>query len=465
MASSGGPLASLILGTNFPIFSPGTGCVPEHWQAKATDVIFPLLSSCPRVVPSRTPQATIAVLLEEKVQAEQRAADVCRAASESRSETARVRKQETSTLNGHRAVAGVIGGTNSKVYPAVQTGSWKVHAALESCENQSSGEQNNADQNDNSHGSRVGAGNSMQEAVQEFSNTDTEARAAENDRVRGQAEAAMTRASENATAVEEESPGRPRQLTRVAAADRKASSETALGRTEKALRAARTDAERLRGELERARAMETTTRAEAEGEKNESMRKIARLEGGLRKAVVEHDRSRERAQVELGQLRATLERREREECAERAANRVSPAVEKEEATTVEAAVERGRSLENSRDELRVAEEAVAEAMEEVAFLREELARSAETAARAKEGQETAETRVSEVEGRLEGLTEEHDLFRKGVEERLETFRTAFEEESQGNGAQVNTLLKHVHSNQTKITSLETSVWDDPLMCG
>ncbi|CAM9932857.1 unnamed protein product [Ectocarpus sp. 6 AP-2014] len=386
-------------------------------------------------------QAAIAVLLEEKVQAEQRAADACRAASESRSETARLRKQadeilhareqEASTLNGNRTVAGMTGGTHSKVIPAVETRSWKVHAALESSENQSRGEQNTAGHNGSSCGGRVGTGNSMQEAVQEFNLADGEVEAVGNDRVRGQTEASMTRASEHATAVEAESQGTSRQLTRVAAAERTASRDTALGRIEKALRGARTDAERLRGELKRARAMETTTRAEAEGKNNESMRKIAQLEGSLRKAGAEHDRSRERAQVELGQLRATLERREREERAERAANGVSSAVETEEAT-VEAA---GRSLENSRDELRVAEEAVAKATKEVAFLREELARSAETAARSKEGQETAETRVAELEGTLEGVAEEHVLFRKGVAERLETLRAAFEEENQQNGAQ------------------------------
>ncbi|CBN80172.1 hypothetical protein Esi_0116_0046 [Ectocarpus siliculosus] len=389
-------------------------------------------------------QAAIAVLLEEKVQGEQRAGDACRAASESRSETARLRKQadgilhareqEASTLNGNRTVAGMIGGTHSKVLPAVETRSWKVHAALESSENQSSGEQNTAGHNDSSCGSRVGTGNSMQEVVQEFNMADGEVEAVGNDRVRGQTEASMTRASEHATAVEAESQGTSRQLTRVAAAERTASRDTALGRTEKALRGARTDAERLRGELERARAMETTTRVEAEGKNNESMRKIAQLEGSLRKTVAEHDRSRERAQVELGQLRATLERREREERAERAANGVSSVVETEEAT-VEAAGERGGSSENSRDELRVAEEAVGKATKEVAFLREELARSAETAARSKEGQETAETRVAELEGALEGVAEEHVLFRKRVEERLETLRAAFEEENQENGAQ------------------------------
>ncbi|CAM9186817.1 unnamed protein product [Ectocarpus sp. 4 AP-2014] len=389
-------------------------------------------------------QAAIAVLLEEKVQAEQRAADACRAANESRSETARLRKQadeilhareqETSTLNGNCTVARMIGGTNSKVYPAVETRSWKVHAALKSCENQSSGELNTAGQNDDSCGSRVGTGDFMQEVVQEFNMADGEVAAAENDQVRGQAEAAMTRASEHATAVESESQRTSRQLTRVAAADRTASSETALRRAEKALRAARTDVERLGGELERARATETTTRVEAEGKNNESMRKIARLEGSLRKAATEHERSRERAQVELGQLRATLERREREERAERAANGVHSTVKREEAT-IEAAGERGRRLENSRDELRVAEEAVAIATEEVAFLREESVRLAETAARSREGQETAETRVAELEGTLEGVVEEHVLFRKGVEERLETLRAAFEEESQENGAQ------------------------------
>lgn len=419
--------------------------------------MFSLLPPYPLVVLSRTSQAAIAVLLEEKVQVEQRAADACRAASESRSETARLRKQadeilhareqETSTLNGNRTVTEMIGGTNSKVYAAVETRSWKVHAALESFENQSSGEQNKAGPNDNSCGSRVETGDSMQEVVQEFNMADGEAEAAENDRVRGQADAAMTRASERATTVKAESQGTSRQLTRVASAERTASSETALGRTEKALRVARTDVERLRGELERARAMETTTRAEAEGKNYESMRKIARLEGSLRKAVAEHDRSRERAQMELGQLRATLECREREERAERAANGVSSAVERQEAT-VEAAGEQGRSLENSRDELRVAEEAVAKATEEVAFLREELARSAETAARSKEGQETTETRVAELEGTLEGVAEEHVLFRKGVEERLETLGEAFEEESRENGAQVNTHLGSTCSQTT-----------------
>ncbi|CAN0055769.1 unnamed protein product [Ectocarpus sp. 12 AP-2014] len=389
-------------------------------------------------------QAAIVVLLQEKEQAEQRAADACRAASESHTETARLRKQadeilhareqETSTLHGNRTVAGMIGGTNSKVYPAIETRSWKVHAVLESCGNQSSGEQKKAGQNDNSCGSRVGTGDSMQEVVQEFNMVDGEVEAAENDRVRGQAEPAMTRASEHATAVEAESQGTSRQLTRVTAAERPASSETALGPTEKALRAARTDVERLRGEEEQTRAMETTTQAEAEEKNNELMCKIARLEGSLRKAAAEHDRSRERVQVEVGQLRATLERREREERAERAANGISSTVEREEATE-EAAGERGRSLENSRDELRVAEEAVAKATEEVAFLREELARSAETVARSKEGQETAETRVAELEGTLEGVAEEHVLFQKGVEERLETLRAAFDEESQENGAQ------------------------------
>lgn len=79
---------------------------------------------------------------------------------------------------------------------------------------------------------------------------------------------------------------------------------------------------------------------------------------------------------------------------------------------------------------------MAEAAEEVESLRGELALAVGAAAASNARQESAETKVAELEGLLNNAIREHARFREQTEKRLEDARAAFEEEERENGVQV-----------------------------
>lgn len=283
--------------------------------------------------------------------------------------------------------------------------------------------------NDNFGGGRTGS--VVADIHRRFEITHKAARTAETiaaraetelDRVRGEAEAGLRQQSEASVSLAADAQHAGRQASAAAAAaERVAASEGALQK-------ARAEASRLREELERARRAEAASQATAEKAKAEVGGRIAQLEGNLREAVAKHRRSREQAEAEIEQLRATLERRAE-------AERAMSARESCSASTEAAARQRQR-VETSRHELGVAERAVAEAKEEVESLKAELGRAAEAAVTSKTRQKVAETRVGELEQEFQEAAREHVLFREDVEERLRELKASFEEENVQNGAQV-----------------------------
>ena len=303
-----------------------------------------------------------------------------------------------------------------------------------------------SDSFDGERGAARGSSGVVDEICRRFEGTRRDAQAAgacaakaeaELDRVRSEAEATLRQQREVAAALAADAQRAARRAA-AAAAERVAAGEGAL-------RTARAEVSRLRGELQRAREMEAEAASRAvaaEERKAELNRKIARLEGDLREAVAEHRRSRQVAGLEIEQLRAALERRdEAAECAAAVVNenglsrRGEPAAAAV-AAEMEVAAEQRLLVETSRHELRAAEQAVAEATEEVESLRGQLARTMETVATSETRRQAAETKIYELEEELQEAAREHLLFREAVEERLRVLKASFEEENAQNGAQV-----------------------------
>lgn len=419
--------------------------------------------------------------MEEKCEAEQRAANAARATSEIRSEMERVRnradevirasEQETEALRANAVettAAWILEEIDSKYCPTVAAG---TRPGLATLDDEPVRKDLVVDAGIPSSVTMCAPGGGKKSLVAEihrrFDTAYETVRAArahaatsktEMERVRREAaadaEVALLHQRESSAALVAEIRCTARQEA-AAAADKVAASEAAL-------RTAKEEVERLRGELRRAQATEAAARAATDGDKSESIRKIAQLEDELREANLEHERSRQQSELELEVLRETLERNEEAGGAARVVqggyaaavreDKATPsaaaaaAEEKEEeekeeeeaavAAATDGAIDHRCLQETSMLELRGAEEAVMEAKNEVEYLRRELMRTAETAARSKTLQEAAETKLAEMEGMLKGAAREHTLFRARAEDRLLTLRAPVEENNQENGVQV-----------------------------
>lgn len=388
-------------------------------------------------------QATLAILLEEKAQAEERAAGASCAADKLRTEMELVRRraeevvraseQESEALRANAAevtAARILAKIDSK-YPQVATAA--------ACAEPSGGAAVGADVDgaNKTFGGEC-TGDVVAEICRRFEITYRAAQTAgvnaiqvetELSRVRGEAEVALHQQRDAASALVADAQRAARQ-TSAAAAERVAEREVALQK-------ARADVSRLQEELGLVQATEAVNRVAVEENKAQVSAKIAQLEDDLREAVVEHQRSRHRAELEIEQLRATLESREE---AQRAASAEEATREKLAAAAAEAETEVAaklrRQVEHSKHELRVAKQAFTDATKEAESLRKELARTVETTATSKTQQNLAETRAAEMEEELKEAQREHVLFREEAEERLRKLKSSFEEENLRNGAQV-----------------------------
>eukprot|EP00903_Cladosiphon_okamuranus_P011234 g10598.t1 len=416
------------------------------------------------------PQATLAALLEEKGQAEERAADAYLAADEIRSEMELVRKraEEVIRASERQSVAlraNAAGETAARILAEIDSKYNPATDAFAGCKPVVADADVDGDRRDETFGGgelENATAIAVGEIHRRFESTHEAARTAgakaikaeiELDRVRGEAEAALHQQREASSALVTEAQRAAGQAS-AAAAERVAAGECALQK-------AKAEVGRLREELERAREMDAANQAAAAAEKEERKievsGKIAQLEGDLREAVTEHQRSRQQAELEIERLRAALERREEPERlaiaegtgsapgAQRAAASVVAAMAEPPGET-EVVAEQRRRVEASRDELRIAEQTVTEAKQEVESLRGELARTVEAAVSCETRQKVAETRIAELEAELEEAAREHVLFREEAEERLRVLRASFEEENTHNGAQaaLTALLQDKH---------------------
>lgn len=404
--------------------------------------------------------------MEEKLEAEQRAADASRAANDIRSEMERVRKradelihtseQETEALKANAVettAAKILADIDSKYCPPIAAGTRTGPATSD--EEPMQGRVVDTGALSRHKMGTPGAAESLvaeihgrfdtaYEAVQ-VARAHAAAVKTEMDRVRGEAtaeaQATLHHQSEKSTAFVAELQRSARQEV-AAATDRVATGETAL-------RATKEEVEWLRGELRRAQATEATARSAADEDKRGSIRKIAHLEDELREANLEHERFRQQSELELEGLRKNLERNEGAARAVRLVqggssyareDAATPSAAAAEEAAVAAAMEGADENRHLRDksmlELRGAEEDVTEAKKEVEYLRGELMRTAQTAARSKARQEAAEVKLAELEGVLNGATREHAHFQARAEDLLEMLKASVEEEDQENGEQV-----------------------------
>lgn len=411
--------------------------------------------------------------MDEKDEADKRAADASRAANEIRSgmervleradEVVRIGEQETEALKANaaqQAAARILADIDSKYCAVIAAGTWLGPSTPDD-----EPVRDRVVDTDMLSGNKMGTPETGEILVAEIHRRfDTayeavqaaRAHAAtvktELERVRGEAaveaDVALRHERECSAASVAKVQRTARQQASVAA-NRVAVSEAALGTAKK-------EVEQLQVELRRAQATEAATRAAADEDKSGSILQIAQLEYELREAKLEHERSRQQSQSELEGLRETLERNEE---AGRAAGTVqgvyitvrgdaanpSAAAEREAAVAaaMEGAIEDRRLQEQSMRDLRGAEEAVTEARKEVDYLRGELIHTAKIAATSKARQEAAETKLAELEVVLEGAIREHTLFRARAEDRLEALRATVEEDSQENRPQVRVLLKNI----------------------
>lgn len=296
--------------------------------------------------------------MEEKCEAEQRAADAIRATSEIRSEMERVRKradevirtseQETEALRANAVettAAGILADIDSKYCPTASAGTGPGPTTLEDELVQGLG----VDAGTPGRISTCTPGGCKTSLVAEIHRrldtayeTVRAARAlaaavkSELGRVRGEAaadaEVALHHQRESSAALVAEVQRTARQEA-TAAAGQVAASEAAL-------RTAKEEMERLRGELRRTQATEAATRAAtADDDKSESIRRISQLEDELREANLEHERSRQQSELEIEVLRETLERSEEAGRAARAVQGGYAAAVREDEVTVRARAE------------------------------------------------------------------------------------------------------------------------------
>lgn len=249
------------------------------------------------------------------------------------------------------------------------------------------------------------------------------------------------------------------KLAAMAAAERAATAETKFRETKTALREAKKEADHLRVQVERAQAEGAVVRAAAQEERGSATDKISHLEGVIRAKEIENTRSREvvralptaasetasavvtaAGQHGTGTEKCTDTTADLVNGAENATEEVSkPAAASPEATPPAVSITRAgqqQQLAEMEIELRVAETAVVKATEEVDFLRRELDSAREAEMTSAVRRDVAESRIVELETEMEVVEKEHMLYREGVENRLEVLRASFEEEELESGAQV-----------------------------
>lgn len=455
---------------------------------------------------SRISQAILIVLLEEKAQAETRAAEASDAADRYHSEIERTKKEADEAVRAAERKADTLkadlkrqANTNAQI-GTVSVAAAAVGPAVESAvESSETNRRNSCEAGhllyDKPNENRTVFHGEFDEACEAVRMA--EARVVtltdEIDRVNdkmAQIETTAAKAREGASVdiaeakrcANEESARA--KLAAMAAAERAATAETKFRETKTALREAKKEADRLRVQVERAQAEGEVVRSAAQEERGSATDKIAHLEGVIQAKETENTRSRDvvralptevsetaasavvtaAGQHGMGTKNCTELTVDLANGVENATEDVSePAAASPEVTPPAVSITRARQQQQLAEmeiELRVAETAVVKATEEVDFLRRELdsARAAEMTSAVR--RDAAESRIVELEREMSAVEKEHMVYREGVESRLEVLRASFAEEELESGAQVgeNTCGARL-DHKTSAHALATdSVW-------